>query len=159
MISLSSMVVAVILGVTLGALIVLIIVNNDLKDYKRLNERIAERIKVELTHSGGGCLYLPPNWDKEKDGDNFNYLLKSWDGGKIWYAVEIDKDCVDGLWGLKILGRADELYPGLIEHIEGWNKLLEYVQKHGPINFDDSAGIRRLEDMGFTVTNDTSKTE
>ena len=135
-----------IVGIALHALIA-----PDLRDYKNMKERQEERSKVDLRHSGGGILYFPPNWDKEKDGDSFNYDLRSWDGGKVWYAVEFDKDCVDGLWGLKILGRADELYPGLIDHIEGWDSLLDYVSKHGPISSEDTAGIRALKNAGFNI--------
>jgi len=131
----------------------------DLRDYKNMKERQEERAKVELRHSGGGILYHPPNWDKKKDGDSFNYDLRSWDGGKVWYAVEFDKDCVDGLWGLTILGRADELYPGLLEHIEGWDNLLKYVEDNGPIGVKDVDGLKALEGAGFTVTIDTSKTK
>lgn len=123
----------------------------DLQDYKNMKERQEERSKVELSHNGGGCLYFPPDWDKEKDGDFFNYHLKSWDGGKIWYSVEYDKECGDGPWGLKILGRVDELYPGLIDHINGWDSLVNYVTEHGPISADDTAGLNTLKRAGFDI--------
>ena len=135
-----------IVGIALHALIV-----PDLQDYKNMKERQEERSKIELSHSGGGCLYFPPDWDKEKNGESFNYHLKSWDGGKVWYAVEYDKDCVDGLWGLKILGLAEELYPGLIDHIEGWDNLVEYVSEHGPISIDDTTGLNALKKAGFDI--------
>lgn len=131
----------------------------DLRDYKNMKERQVDRSKIDLRHSGAGILYYPPTWDKDKDGDSFNYELRSWDGGKIWYAVEFDKDCIDGQWGLKILGRSNELYPGLLEHIEGWDKLLKYVEDNGPIGVSSSDGRKALEDAGFTVTVDTSKTK
>lgn len=133
-------------GIALHALIA-----PDLIDYKNMKEREEERSKVNLQHSGGGCLYFPPDWDKEKDGEHFNYHLKSWDGGKTWYAVEYDEDCVDGLWGLKILGLAEELYPGLIDHINGWDNLVEYVKEHGPISPEDTAGLLALKNAGFDV--------
>jgi len=135
-----------IVGIALHALIV-----PDLQDYKNMKERQEERSKIELSHNGGGCLYFPPDWDKEKDGESFNYNLKSWDGGKVWYAVEYDEDCVDGLWGLKILGLAEELYPGLIDHIEGWDNLVEYVSEHGPISINDTTGLNALKKAGFDV--------
>jgi len=139
-------VVLFLVGIGLHALIA-----PDLQDYKKMKERQADKAKIEQRYSGGGVLYLPPNWDKEKDGDSFNYDLRSWDGGKVWYAVEYDKDCVDGLWGLKILGRADTLYPGLVEFVVGWNNILQYVKDNGPIGIDDSEGLKVLEESGFTV--------
>jgi hypothetical protein len=143
-----------IIGIGIHALVA-----HDLRDYKNMKKREDENAKVELRYSGGGILYHPPNWDKEKDGDSFNYDLRSWDGGKVWYATEIDKDCVDGLWGIKILGRANDLYPGLLEHLEGWNKLLEYVTKNGTIDAGDEGGIRALKEAGFTITTDSTKTK
>ena len=133
-------------GIALHALIA-----PDLRDYKNMKERQEERSKIELSHSGGGVLYFPPDWDKEKDGESFNYNLRSWDGGKTWYSVEFDKECVGDLWGLTILGRADELYPGLIDHINGWDDLVNYVTEHGPISGDDTAGLNALKKAGFDV--------
>jgi len=140
-------------------LIIHALVTPDLRDYKNMKERQADNSKVELRHSGGGILYHPPGWDRGTDGDSFNYDLRSWDGGKVWYAVQIDKNCVDGLWGTTILGRADEMYPGLLEHIEGWDKLLKYVEDNGPIGISDTDGVQALKGAGFTVTIDTSKTK
>jgi hypothetical protein len=117
-----------------------------LDEYKRLKQYEAERSKIELSHSGGGCLYFPPNWNKEKDGDWFNYELRSWDAGKNWYAVKINKNT-----GFEILGDAKVLYPKLLEHIEGMDDLTEYVRKNGSIDGRDSAGIKALEKAGFTV--------
>jgi len=66
-------------------------------------------------------------------------------------AVEYDKNCVDGLWGLKILGLADELYPGLIDHIEGWDDIIEHITKHGPISSTDTVGLNALKRAGFDI--------
>ena len=129
----------------------------DLRDYKNMKERQVMRSKIELRQSGGGVLYHPPNWDTEKDGDSFNYDLRSWDGGKVWYAVEIDKTCVDGQWGLKILGRSDELYPGLLELLEGRENLVKYVKENGPINLNDEVGYELLDDAGFSIPASASK--
>jgi len=155
MISVSTALTILFVVLFLVGIIIHALVTPDLRDYKNMKERQEERSKIELSHSGGGVLYLPPNWDKEKDGDSFNYNLRSWDGGKVWYAVEYDKECVDDLWGIKIIGRAAELYPGLLEHIEGWDTLLKYVEENGPIGVDDTDGLRALEDAGFTVTKKT----
>lgn len=126
------------------------ILSPKMRHYKNMKERQAQRNKIELSHQGGGMLYFPPNWDKEKDGKYFNYILHSWDAGKTWYAVEYDKECEDG-WGIIILGNAREMYPGLLEHIEGMNTLTKYVEDNGSIGVDDSLGIEALENAGFTV--------
>lgn len=133
-------------GIILHALI-----NPDLQEFKRMKEREVNISKIELRKSGGGLLYYPPNWDIDKDGNSFNYDIRSWDGGKVWYAVEIDKDCVDGLWGIKILGRANDLYPGLVQHIQSWDVLTKYVEKYGSINPNDPEGMKLLEGVGATI--------
>ena len=121
-----------------------------MRHYNSMKERQAERNKIELSHQGGGILYLPPNWDKEKDGKYFNYNLRSWDAGKTWYVIDYDEECGDG-WGIIILGNAREMYPGLLEHIEGMDALTKYVEDNGSIGGDDSLGIEALENAGFTV--------
>lgn len=140
------MVTFLVLGLLFGCFITYMASLPKIREYKRLKQYEAERQKIELRHQGGGCLYFPPNWDKEKDGNYFNYDLRSWDAGKNWYAVEIDDD-----WGIKILGDAKVLYPKLLEHIEGMDDLTDYVLKNGSIDGKDSAGIKALEKAGFTV--------
>ena len=129
-----------------GGLTIYNYLNPKLQELKRIKERQKEINKIELTYNGGGTLYLPPNWSKKV----FNYNLRSWDSGKTWYAVEFNKDCSGRLPGFKILGNADELYPGLIEHIEGWDTLSKHVEKNGPIEAD-SIGLNILKKAGFTV--------
>jgi len=122
-----------------------------IQDYNNMKHRQEIRCKVQLRHSGGTSLYYPPTWDKEKDGDYFNYDIRSFDGGKNWYSVEIDQHCVDNHWGFKVLGDANELYPGLLEHIISWDSLTNYVAENGPINLSDTAGVNILKDAGFSI--------
>ena len=63
------------------------------------------------------------------NGTMVNYNLRSFDGGKIWYACEYGKD-----WDLKILGEAEIVYPGLMKTLLAWDKIKEHVEKNGPIN-------------------------
>ena len=140
------MVTFLVLGLLFGCFITYMGCLPKIREYKRMKYYEAEREKRELRHQGGGCLYYPPNWDKEKDGQYFNYDLRSWDGGKNWYAVELDDN-----WGVKILGDAKVLYPNLLEHIEGMDNLTDYVIKNGTIDGKDSAGIEALRKAGFTV--------
>jgi len=77
-----------------------------------------------------------------------SYQLRSFDGGLHWYAINNEKD------GVIIKGLAEEVFPGLLAHLEGWEKLTKYVEKNGPITL---SGSRSAEDLsvlakaGFTV--------
>lgn len=73
-------------------------------------------------------------------GDNINYNLKTWDSGNHWYAIEYDDD-----WGVIILGEAEEIYPGLLRHLDALDNLIS----HGPIT--NSADLDLLRAVGFTV--------
>jgi hypothetical protein len=77
-----------------------------------------------------------------------NYDLRSWDAGKNWYAVEYFFDTKE----LKILGEAEKIYPGLLKHLEAWDRLTEYIEIHGPY-FDPTnpEDLKVLEDAGFEV--------
>src|SRR5574344_1518296 len=56
-----------------------------------------------------------------------SYQLRSFDGGRNWYAVETDSSSVI------IKGKAEEVFPGLLAHLDGLDKLTDYVEKNGPI--------------------------
>ena len=74
--------------------------------------------------------------------DWISYELRSFDGGKIWYAVR--SDISDG--SVHILGVSDSIYPGLIDHIEGLDKLYDYIENNGSIDLsgEDSLGQLKL---------------
>lgn len=76
-------------------------------------------------------------------GEPLNYNLRTFDSGKTWYAVELDRD-----WGMTILGESEVVYPGLLDHIKAIDRLTQHVQDNGPIGVDD---IQLLEDAGFKV--------
>ena len=52
-----------------------------------------------------------------------------------------------------ILGEVEYVYPVLMEHLDGMDKLTDHVRKHGPIGSrpitDEDVDV--LEDAGFTV--------
>lgn len=79
-----------------------------------------------------------------------SYQLRSLDGGLNWYAVDIDMDS----GSVTVKGTVEEVFPGLLAHLDGWKKLIEYTTKNGPITF---SGERAAEDIsvlrgaGFTV--------
>lgn len=129
-----------------GFFIYYIITQPKLREYNKMKLYEAEREKNELRYQAATSLYYPPNWNKKTDGQYFNYDLRSWDGGKNWYAVEFDNN-----WGMKILGDVKLIYPNLLEHIEGMNALYKFVKENGAIDGTNPKGIEALEKAGFTV--------
>ena len=95
-----------------------------------------------LWKKGGTSTFGPNGFNNPM----INYNLRSWDAGKNWYLVNTDSN------QFKIFGRVDTIYPGLVEHLEAWDKMSDYVTKHGPIKLNDSKGLKVLKDAGFTVT-------
>ena len=104
----------------------------NLKDDLTQSERTLSRITQHLDSKTGGTKLLT--------GD-ISYNLKTFDGGKHWYATEYDED-----WGVIILGEAEEVYPGLLKHLDALDNLVS----HGPIT--NSADLDLLRAVGFTVT-------
>lgn len=94
------------------------------------------------------------HWDQRVGGTSLvpgadSYNLRTFDSGKHWYAVQYDDD-----WGMKIIGNAEEVYPGLINHLDAMNKLTAHVEAHGPLTFQDGADgddAKLLRDAGFDV--------
>lgn len=79
-------------------------------------------------------------------GTNINYNLRTFNSGKTWYAVELDSD-----WGMTIIGESEEVYPGLLDHIEAIDRLTQHVQENGAIDLSNLDNIKLLEDAGFEV--------
>ena len=115
------------------------------KEIKRLNSELAY-YKIKYLWKAG---YL------FKYG---NYNLTSLDGGKIWYACRITT--IDTTpWHyetdeIKILGAAEEIYPGLLSELKGMNALIEYVRKNGPLLDGERASkyIQLLKEAGFEIS-------
>lgn len=78
------------------------------------------------------------------------YELLSFDGGKRWYAVEQGRNDE-----IIIRGTAEEVFPGLLAHLHGWDALIKHAVKNGPLTLSgERAETDRtlLESAGFTVT-------
>ena len=78
-----------------------------------------------------------------------SYVLRSFDGGRSWYAVERIED------ELKVLGPAEEVFPGLLSQLYGLDALVKYVEQNGPITLTGERARTDqaiLEAAGFTVT-------
>ena len=112
-----------------------------LDEFNRLKYNQQYMDTTYLRKQGGTRLYGPKGFDNPW----LNYDLRSWDCGKNWYVVNTDSN------QFKIVGRADVLYPGLVEQLTSWDKMTEYVQKHGPIKLSDPEGLKVMKNAGFTV--------
>jgi len=101
-------------------------------------EQTIERLTEYTDRKSGGTSLLT--------GSNINYDLRTFDGGLTWYAVERNND-----WGFKIIGDSEEVYPGLLDHIEAMDRLTQHVQTNGAIDLSNLDNIKLLEDAGFEV--------
>ena len=113
-------------------------------EFNRMKRNKAYCDTTELVMQGGTTTF----GGKGLNNPWLNYRLQSWDAGKNWYAVDYNYDTHE----FKILGVADTVYPGLLNHLKAWDKMTEYAQKHGPIKLDDTTGVKVMEDAGFTIT-------
>lgn len=127
-------VVILILAVTV---LVLGINHINLKGDLAKSERTLSRVTQHLDSKSGGTKLLT--------GEMINYNLKTFDGGKHWYATEYDED-----WGVIILGEAEEVYPGLLEHIKVMDKIYDRISTNGPLDLSISSDADLYDASGFT---------
>lgn len=106
--------------VTAVAIIAIRTLKEKLKKVERTNEWYSNKY---LRKAGFTALW--------RGSDSLHYDLRSFDGGKTWYAVDyqstVDSDKV------VILGLAEEVYPGLMGSMEAVDRLVEYTKNNGPI--------------------------
>lgn len=79
-----------------------------------------------------------------------SYELRSFDGGKLWYAVERGEN-----GAVIIKGTADEVFPGLLKHLDAMDALVEYAKKNGPLTLSGARATddrSMLENAGFVVS-------
>ena len=78
-----------------------------------------------------------------------SYRLESLDGGKNWYAA---KWTADGQ--LRILGAAEEKFPGVLKRLRALDRLEDYQRRNGPLTLSGpNAALERvlLEDAGISA--------
>jgi len=56
------------------------------------------------------------------NGEMINYDLRSFDGGKTWYFFKPSLDSA------VIIGEAEEVYPGFVEHLNRWDTLINSLK-------------------------------
>jgi len=123
----------VVILVLAATVLVLGLTGVNLKDDLAQSERTLSRITRHLDSKTGGTILLT--------GDMISYNLKTFDSGKHWYATEYDED-----WGLIILGEAEEVHPGLLEHIEAMDNIYTWSSVIGT-----PPPVDLLRAVGFTV--------
>jgi hypothetical protein len=108
-------------------------------DVRNLEERLSEYRKQHQFVSGS-------------DKENGNYKIMTIDGGINWYAYETSyKDGIISLPQVKILGPADDFYPGAAAEHMAWEAILKYTKENGLSIPSSAEGLGLLEDAGFEV--------
>lgn len=130
---------------------------NKTQEQKNVEFRYNELQNTNLQQSGITSLWKPENWPHEY----FSYDIRSWDGGKTWYALETEAPNSTGLKDERIiiLGEVNKVYPGFVEHNKAWDRLSAYVRENGPIGSGQSAEEIKdiLEGTGLKVSETTNK--
>ena len=131
----------IIIAVLLLTIVAMGVVLHHLKSDLNSSERNYARLTEHWDSKGGGTMLLTGEW--------INYNLKTYDDGAHWYAIEYNDE-----WGVVILGEAEEIYPGLLAHIDAWDKITKRVAERGPISLEDitDEDIQALQRIGLEVT-------
>lgn len=119
-------------------------------ELKRLQRNQAYIDNTYLRKCGGTSTYQNKALYNGKYA--LDYDLRSWDGGKNWYAIDYDLKTEE----FKILGVADSIYPKLLEHLQALDDLENYAKKNGAIDGTKKEGIEKLEKAGFKVVTKTN---
>lgn len=129
---------------------------NRTQEQKNIEFRYNQMLSTNLWQNGITSLWKPENWPHEY----FSYDIRSWDGGKTWYALETEAPNSTALKDgrIIILGEVEKVYPGFLEHNKTWDRLREYVRKNGPIGSGQSVEEIReiLDGTGFEVSEKTN---
>lgn len=118
---------------------------------KNIEFRFNEMCNTNIGYSGITSLWKPEG----HVDDYFSYNIRSFDGGKVWYALKTEKSNSNGLKDDKviILGEVDYVYPGFREHKKAWKNLMSYVKENGPIvNHKPTEELDKiLDEAGITI--------
>jgi len=144
---------------TLGAVILILsliglvflyvgVIQPHFEDFKSMKDTIKRDNETYLSKNGSTSMYFPPNWNKIRDGKNFNYYLMSFDGGINWHAIDREKLFDE----VVVLGLVDFVYPGLMDHLEGMDQLSKQAIEKGGLDITDSSDVKVLTNAGFTVS-------
>lgn len=130
----------IIIAILLLVIVAMGVVLQHFKSNLDSSERNYAQLTKHLDSKGGGTLLLTGEW--------INYNLKTFDGGRHWYAIKYDDE-----WGITIIGEAEEVYPGLLDHLDAWDSLSKRVAKRGPISLGDitEEDVQALQRLGFGV--------
>jgi len=112
--------------------------NSNLNDELRRAHRDLDWYGTNYLHKQGGTSL----WNNQ----SISYHLRSFDGGKNWYATHTTTNSE-----VIIDGPAETVYPGLMKTLQDWDNIVSYAEKNGPINPNNPADAQVLEKNGFSV--------
>lgn len=83
------------------------------------------------------------------------FTIESYDGGLTWYAVSDETIAVRKLpngrytrdFKLTILGLAEKVYPGLLEHLNLLDRITEHARKQGPVATNSALAAELLGNL------------
>lgn len=73
------------------------------------------------------------------------YELRSFDDGLNWYVIRRNKNNV------YVQGNAENVYPGLLQHLNAMDELYRRVKENGPLNISNSDDLNCLKNAGFEI--------
>jgi hypothetical protein len=79
-----------------------------------------------------------------------SYNLKSFDSGENWYAIKYNKE-----WGMKILGTAEDIHPGLLKHLDAMDKITSRIDNGEKFTLEDGINgkdANLFRDVGFKIS-------
>jgi hypothetical protein len=88
-------------------------------------------------------------WSGSK-GEMLNYFLESFDGGLNWYVIRTEGN------NRYVQGNVENVYPGLMRHLQAMDDLTRRVEANGPLDLGKSSDVKFLKNVGFTVTPSTN---
>ncbi len=88
-----------------------------------------------------GCTSL---WSGS-NGKMITYDIRSFDGGKKWYAVEIVNDTIE------IKGKVDVVYPGLMDSLKAWDAIVDRAIRYGPLHLSNASDVQVLTNAGVQI--------
>lgn len=79
------------------------------------------------------------------NGEMLTYELRSFDDGLNWYVIRRNKNNV------YVQGNAENVYPGLLQHLNAMDELYRRVKENGPLNISNSDDLNCLKNAGFEI--------
>lgn len=115
---------------------------NLIETTQNLNIAKQKLVQNEETYKHWKAKYGSTSILKSRPNEDISYILYTFDDGDNWYAVEKDKDSK-----IKILGKANDVYPGILEHIAVTDKLFDDSKNNNAIRNSLRLDLRKKENQ------------